>query len=93
MQKFKSYKDYLKSDVWAAKKAAAHERARKNTVSKNRFGICEICKYEPWKPGVIQVHHKNYPREWGTESVDDIICVCVRCHKKLHAQNKADAVS
>lgn len=77
-----SYRAYLKSDSWKAKRQAIYQRALTNANSNNRFGICELCGYEPFK-NCLQVHHKTYVRV-GKEHLDDLILLCPYCHKKAH---------
>lgn len=98
---FKSYNDYLLSDVW-------RERAK---IKLEQHPYCQVCdapkKYravvdykritlkngetkliEVW--GYIgkdlQVHHKTY-RTVGNEDQDDLIVLCKDCHIKEHNNN------
>lgn len=82
--RYKSYYHYLRSPTWKAKKQAVFERALKNSGSKNEFGICEQCGYEPKRKGLLQCHHTRYPLEWGKESIDSLILLCGKCHKERH---------
>ena len=68
------YKRYLRCRHWQELRQKALNRAN---------GRCEMCGYEPWKPGTLQVHHRTYERI-GKEGLDDLIVVCPRCHMKIH---------
>ena len=64
------YQTFLKTDEWQRKRLDAIENAR---------GQCERCGS---KDG-IQVHHKTYERR-GEELPEDLIVLCLRCHKNEH---------
>ena len=81
-----SYRAYLKSDKWKAKRQAVFDRALKNANSDNRFGVCEKCGYKPWKP-CLQVHHLSY-EHIGNERLEELIQLCPNCHKKMHQESK-----
>lgn len=74
-----TYRAYLRSPAWQKLRAAVFNRALKNANSNNRFGVCEKCGYEPWKP-CLQVHHKNYDSAYH-ERLEDLILLCPKCHK------------
>jgi hypothetical protein len=38
----------------------------------------------------LVVHHENY-RQWGTEKLADLVCVCQTCHDKLHGYFSDDS--
>ena len=69
-----TYKRYLQTEHW---------KKLRFEVLKRSGGRCERCGYRPWKRGVLQVHHKTYDNV-GHETVDDLICVCAKCHMELH---------
>lgn len=74
-----TYKAYLRSPAWQKLRVKVFDRALKNANSHNRFGVCEKCGYEPWKP-CLQLHHKNYDRIFR-ERLEDLILLCPNCHK------------
>lgn len=74
-----TYKQYLKSEKWQNIKKQVYDRARKNVGTDNRFGVCEACGYQPYKP-CLQVHHRTYERIMN-ERLEDLILLCPRCHK------------
>jgi hypothetical protein len=66
-----AYDTYLKSPVWARKRAAALARAA---------GACEGCgQGEP-----VEVHHLERPAALGEESPDTLQALCAPCHRKAH---------
>jgi len=68
------YNLYLKSRHWFEKK----------TATKKRDGFaCRICRKKTRMLGQLHVHHLTYDR-WGSESLDDLITLCVPCHEMLH---------
>lgn len=70
------YKLYLKSRHWFEKK---------NAVKKRDGFACRICHQKSRQPGQLHVHHLTYDR-WGSESLDDLVTLCVPCHKMLHGR-------
>ena len=68
--KYASYKEYLSSPEWKAKRSKVLRRANYK---------CEICKVnKAW-----QVHHNTYKRKYK-ERLGDLIAVCEDCHKGEH---------
>ena len=74
------YRKYLQSQKWQEKRKKVFERALKNANSTNRFGVCEKCGYQPWRP-ILQVHHLTYERVFH-EEIEDLILLCPKCYKK-----------
>lgn len=68
---FKSYEDYLQSDLWIQKR---------NMALSALGDQCQICKS---KKG-ITVHHVSYDRI-GKELIEDLSALCKSCHKMVHA--------
>ncbi len=68
--KYKSYKDYLLSNIWKKKRKKVLERD----------GYC--CK-ECGQKSNLQVHHKTYKRVYK-EPLKDLIVLCSFCHKDKH---------
>jgi len=64
-----AYQAYLKTDVWQIL------RKQRLVVDNNK---CVICGKE-----AKHVHHKRY-KQWGSETVDDLVSLCINCHKKIH---------
>ena len=71
-QKYRTYQDYLLSTVWRQKRALVIIRAR---------GRCEA---ENCENALEEVHHKRYPRVWGTEEIDSLIGLCEEHHREEH---------
>ena len=79
-----TYRQYLNcSDDWKATKKQVFERALQNANCTNRFGICEKCGYQPYKP-CLQVHHKSYGENMNR--LDNLVLLCPRCHKAEHGK-------
>lgn len=77
-----NYRKYLYSPAWQQLKRKVFDRANKTAERPNRFGTCEECGYQPYKP-CLQVHHLTYERV-GHERLEDLKLLCPRCHKKMH---------
>lgn len=77
MQQSVEYQKYIRSDAWAKKKA---ERLEIDNFK------CALCGRPASKcKNGIQCHHVSY-KNLGNENVyTDIVSVCGRCHKMLHA--------
>ena len=74
---FKSYRAYLRSDLWMSIKVRVVERDS---------GKCSRCGGTPKKP---QVHHRAYdPATLRGDLLDALNTVCARCHVK--AERPAD---
>lgn len=71
-QAYGSYEEYLMSDEWSRIRATVVIRAN---------GCCE---YTGCKNALEEVHHKYYPRVWGTESTDSLIGLCEKHHRQAH---------
>lgn len=67
---YKSYLEYLQSDLWKQKKVEAL------SVMGN---FCKICGSKK----NINVHHRSYDRI-GEELVEDLSILCKSCHKMIH---------
>lgn len=68
-----AYQKYLQSDKW--KTIRAQRLAMDN-------GECVLCGGK-----AKHVHHRRYPKEWGTETVNDLVCLCSQCHGKHHGDD------
>ncbi len=78
------YHKYLKTEKWKEKRQAVFERALREAKCTSRYGICEFCGYIPRKSGLLEVHHLEYPKILGTESLDMLVLLCRKCHRKAH---------
>ena len=65
-----AYKDYIKSDVWKAR------RLRAIALAENH---CQVCHAE----ARLDVHHNTYER-LGHERDADLVVLCRGCHDLLH---------
>ena len=70
---FNSYKEYLDNWIWK----------EKSNNFKEQIGKCQLCNSKE----NLQVHHLNYEHV-GNESKKDVICICKRCHKNIHLEDK-----
>jgi 5-methylcytosine-specific restriction endonuclease McrA len=87
------YKIYLQSAQWQRLRNAVIARSCEGIPNANpNLGVCEICHYRPWKPGVLQVHHLTYANLYH-EHLTDLQLVCPNCHKKLTQKQKANKES
>ena len=68
-KKPKTYKEFLKSDVW---------KKKRKLVLKRDKGKCVHCGKK-----ATQVHHKVYV-EWGREKLKTLESVCAKCHQHIH---------
>lgn len=68
----KKYAEYLQSPHWKQLSAAVKARAGYR---------CQVCD----SPHDLQAHHRKYDNR-GKESLDDLICLCRRCHAVFHGQ-------
>ncbi len=66
----KGYIDYLKSEKW--------KELRLEIMKRDNF-LCKKCKTEK----ACHVHHLTYER-LGRERLEDLISICLDCHKKEH---------
>lgn len=68
------YEDYLKTDYWKAVAQAVKKRAGYR---------CQICNSQH----DLQAHHRCYDhRGKELEYLDDLTCLCRRCHAIFHGQ-------
>lgn len=68
------YRRFLKSNIWKAIRGAAIYRAG---------GQCEWCKGTEY----LHVHHKKYPRVFGTETPEMLQVLCDPCHAEQHGKS------
>lgn len=68
-----NYLEYLRSDWWKDLRKKAIER------DDNKCGFCG---------GIFkEVHHIKYPKRFKQDHIDNLICVCKKCHRRLHGIN------
>lgn len=65
------YREYLKSEHWAALRQLALERDGKRCRK----------RASEW---TLEVHHRSYARNWYSVTVDMLETLCVRCHVERH---------
>ena len=59
-------------------------------------GICQLCeKKAPFNAlngePFLEVHHVDYIRDNGPDSIDNVVALCPNCHRKIHSlENKDD---
>jgi 5-methylcytosine-specific restriction endonuclease McrA len=71
----RAYRVYLRSDAWAAKRAAVLERADRS---------CERCPAGSGLfPVPLEVHHLTYAHV-GDEALEDLQALCADCHQAAH---------
>lgn len=70
----KEYRAYLKSTHWKQLKIDTKRKLKKQGLKR-----CYVCKYKE----KLHLHHRTY-RRLGQELPDDLVCLCRRCHRKVH---------
>ena len=68
----RAYAEYLQSDTWQV--------LRKQRLELDR-GRCVLCDKK-----AKHVHHRKYPKVWGTETITDLCSLCEKCHKNKMTQ-------
>lgn len=71
-----TYEEYLQSDTWKLL------RRQRMAIDGN---LCVLC----CRPAE-HVHHRRYPKELGTETVQDLVSLCATCHGKHHGEEQDD---
>jgi 5-methylcytosine-specific restriction enzyme A len=74
------YSRYLRSPEWAYR--------RKRILERDRYQ-CRL-RYRGCTHRATQVHHLRYTKRMGGESDRDLIAVCVSCHDRETARNRAN---
>lgn len=64
-----AYQAYIKTDKWKT------IRAQRLAMDNDK---CVLCGEK-----AEHVHHRRY-KDWGTETVNDLVCLCGECHGKHH---------
>jgi hypothetical protein len=71
------YAEYLTSDYWKAVSEAVRAKAGYR---------CQICN----SPHDLQAHHRSYAhRGRELDHLDDLTCLCRRCHEIFHGKRAA----
>ena len=76
--------EYYQSEAW--------KNIRMMCLQMSGF-ICQRCGNAGKQIGgikILQIHHKTYER-FGEEDLEDLECVCIQCHKKIHS-NKLNMI-
>ena len=74
-----AYQEYLKTDVW--------KELRRQRLALDR-DECALCEEK-----AAHVHHKRYPKKWGTETMVDLVSLCSECHGKFHGAHDDRSVA
>lgn len=69
---------------WGYQKGTLYgfSNAREFVLDRDNY-TCQICKGKS-KDSKLEVHHIQFRSENGSNDVDNLICLCHSCHKKLH---------
>ena len=70
MDSKEAYRNYLQTDTWKT------SRIQRLALDNNE---CVLCGKK-----ASHVHHRRYPKKWGTETVNDLVSLCSECHSKHH---------
>lgn len=65
------YAAYLETDTW--------KEIRATVIARDSFR-CRVCN----SPSDLRVHHRAYPKTYGTEPLSDLITLCESCHELFH---------
>ena len=68
---FDRYKLYLRSSAWQLRRAGVLRREQ----------MCQLCQATER----LEVHHVTYVNV-GSEPIEDLRCLCHRCHKKVDSR-------
>lgn len=74
MRKRKAYERYIKSAEWQAVRRMALDHFKRK---------CFLCE----SVFDLEVHHLNY-KNFGFESIEDVVVLCANCHAREHAKPK-----
>lgn len=74
MKTREDYAKFLESDFWIKLSLACRARAK---------FICYRCGKRAGKKH-CQAHHVRYPDDWYQTTLDDLICLCRKCHEREH---------
>ena len=55
--------------------------SREHALCRDNY-TCQVCKAKNTR---LEVHHIKYRSQGGTDDLDNLITLCVDCHKKVHA--------
>ena len=67
-----SYRDFLQTSYW---------KAVSRRVKRQAGGKCEICG----GGDQLKAHHVSYANHgWEHRHLEDLICLCKKCHEKRH---------
>ena len=74
------YQEYLNSDIYKYKNSIQTEIQELSLVCKERANYkCELCGDH-----AIDAHHIIPLEEGGPNTLDNLICVCISCHRQIH---------
>jgi len=57
-------------------------------VVRNRDKVCQICGTVGSKDNPLTVHHIVYKCRGGSNSPENLVLLCQRCHRNLHSQDR-----
>lgn len=70
-----NYQEYLASNKWQELREEAIKRAN---------GRCQLCN----STSDLRVHHRKYPKIYGTEPITDLTVLCNDCHAMFHEKKR-----
>lgn len=71
------YRNYLTTEYWQEVSRAVKARAGHR---------CQVCNTQFW----LEAHHRTYAHRGNElEHLDDMICLCTRCHSIFHMSETA----
>ena len=83
---FKSYDEYLQSDMWEAKRKTFMRIRNPQIFELFKKVKCEKCK-EIIRAVSAQVHHLSYAHVTN-EKMSDLMILCYKCHREAHSKGE-----
>ena len=81
--RWRTYRNYLKSDLWQEKRQARLTLAHWK---------CEDHADMGEDVEAADVHHIKYPEKWGNEPVEDLRALCRDCHRARHRPSRIEKI-
>ena len=70
--------EYMQSPEW--------QRLRNEALRRDKY-VCQLCG----EGKNLHVHHVSYEHVGTARELDDVVCLCARCHDEVHAAHGDEA--